>query len=98
MGDIRRLGFTAMIRSGTTKQPLLLEAFHCTEGEGISLEFAIAFIKKAGELVNLPYVDLEGMALRIKKLDLQEGSLTLHTDAYVRQLTNLNSEIVKDNI
>jgi len=98
MGEIRRLGFTAMIRPGTMKQPLLLEAFHCTEGEGISLEFAIAFIKKAGELVNLPYVDLEGMALRIKKLELQEGSLTLHTDAYVRQLTNLNSEIVKDNI
>ena len=98
MGDIRRLGFTAMIRSGTTKQPLLLEAFHCTEGEGISLEFAIALIKKAGELVNLPYVDLEGMAFRIKKLELQEGSLTLHTDAYVRQLNNLNSEIVKDNI
>jgi hypothetical protein len=92
MGNTRQLGFTAVIRLGTMKQPLLLEAFHCTEGEGISLELAIAFLKNAKELMNLPYLDLQGMALRIKRLDVQEGCLTLYTDAYVRQLSELNNE------
>jgi hypothetical protein len=92
MGYTRRVGFTAMIRPGTMKQPLLLETFHCTEGEGISLELAIALMKQARQLINLPYIDLEGMAIRIKELDVQEGRLTLHTDAYVRQLPDLNNE------
>ena len=92
MGYTRRVGFTAMIRPGTMQQPLLLETFHCTEGEGISLELAIALMKQARQLINLPYIDLEGMAIRIKELDVQEGRLTLHTDAYVRQLPDLNNE------
>jgi hypothetical protein len=70
----------------------LLEAFHCTQGEGISLELAIAFIKKARELVNLPYFDVEGMAVRIKELEVEEGSLTLHTEAYIKQLPELNNQ------
>lgn len=92
MGKIRQLGFTAMIRPRTLSQPLLIEAFHCTQGEGISLELAIAFINKARELVNLPYFDVEGMAVRIKELEVEEGSLTLHTEAYIKQLPELNNE------
>jgi hypothetical protein len=93
MGITRQLGFTAVMRPGTFSQPLLLEAFHCTQGEGISLELAIAFIKKARELVNLPYFDVEGMAVRIKELEVEEGSLTLHTEAYIKQLPELNNEV-----
>jgi hypothetical protein len=85
----QRVGFTAMIRPRTLKQPLLLEAFNCTEGEGLSLELAIAFLKKAKELLNLPFFDLEGITFRIKQLEVQEGSMTLHTEAYVRQLPTL---------
>lgn len=92
MGYIRRISFTGVIRPPTMKQPLLLEGFHCTEGEGISLELAIAFIKQARELMSLPYLALQGMAIRINKLDVQEGRLTLHTEAYVRQLPDLNTE------
>ncbi len=91
-GNTQQIGFTGVIRLGTMKQPLLLEAFHCTEGEGISLELAIAFLKKAKQLMNLPYFELEGMALRIKRLEVQEGCLTLYTEAYVRQLPELNNE------
>lgn len=92
MGITRQLGFSALIHPRTSSQPLLLEAFHCTQGEGISLELAIAFINKARELVNLPYFDVEGMALRIKELEVEEGSLTLHTEAYIKQLPELNNE------
>jgi hypothetical protein len=89
MGNARQIGFTAMVRPRTMKQPLLLEAFHCTQGDGMSLELVIAFMKKATELVNLAYFDFEGMALHIKDLDIQEGSITLYTEAYVRQIPDL---------
>lgn len=92
IGKTWQLGFTGVIGRGTMKQPLLLEAFHCTEGLGISLELAIAFLKKAKELMNSPYFELEGMALRIKRLEVGEGYLTLYTEAYVRQIPELDHE------
>jgi hypothetical protein len=91
-GNTRRVSFTAVISPRTLAQPLLLEAFHCTEGEGISLELVVALMNKAKELLNLPFFEVEGMALRIKNLEVQEGSLTLYTEAYVRQLPDLSSE------
>ncbi|HEY9634024.1 MAG TPA: DUF2993 domain-containing protein [Coleofasciculaceae cyanobacterium] len=92
IGKTGRVSFTAMIRPGSSNQPLLLEAFNCTEGNGISLELAIAFLNKAKELINLPYFDLEGAAFRIKAVDIQEGNLTLHTEAYISQLPKLDNE------
>lgn len=92
LGKTRRVTFSALIRPRTMTQSLLLEAFHCTEGEGISLELAIAFLKKARALVNLPFFELDGMALRLKELDVQEGSLTLHTEAYIKHFPELNLE------
>lgn len=88
----RPISFTAVISPRTLSQPLLLEAFHCADGEGISLELVIALMKKAKELLNLPFFEVEGMALRIKNLEVQEGSLTLYTEAYVRQIPDLSSE------
>jgi hypothetical protein len=88
----QRVGFTGVIHQGTVKEPLLLEAFNCTEGMGISLELALALLNKAKELINLPYVDLEGIAFRINAVDVQEGSLTLNTTVYVKQLPNLDQE------
>jgi hypothetical protein len=43
-------------------------------------------MQKLRELVNLPYYEFEGMALRVKDVDVQKGSLTLHTEAHVKQL------------
>jgi hypothetical protein len=90
-GTTRPMGFTALIRLPVMKQPLLLEAFQCTQGEGISLELALTFLNKARELMDLPYFEIEGVALSIKKLDVQLGKLTLYTDAYVRQLPETHS-------
>lgn len=92
LGDIRRIGFSAMMRPRTLNQPLLLEAFNCTEGEGISLELAIALFKKAAELLNLPFLVIDGTTLRIKQLDVDAGSLTLHTEAYIKQIPNLHPD------
>jgi hypothetical protein len=91
IGKSRGIGFTAVIRPPMMKQPLLLEAFQCTQGEGISLELALTFLNKARELMDLPYFQMEGLALRVKKMDVQEGSVTLYTEAYVQQFPDFNS-------
>ncbi|HEY9608247.1 DUF2993 domain-containing protein [Allocoleopsis sp.] len=91
IGTSRGIGFAAVIRPAIMKQPLLLEAFQCTQGEGISLELALTFLNKARELMDLPYFQLEGIALRVKKMDVQEGSVTLDTEAYVQQVPDFNS-------
>lgn len=86
IGKTKQIGFTAVMLVKTGEQPLLMEGFNCTPGQGISLELAIAFMQKLRELVNLPYYEIEGMALRVKDVDVQKGSLTLHTEAHVTQL------------
>ncbi|HEY9600157.1 MAG TPA: DUF2993 domain-containing protein [Allocoleopsis sp.] len=96
-GNTRQVGFNAAFRPRTHSQPVMLEEFNCSEGEGISLELTVALMNKVRELMNLPYFEIEGVALRVKQLDVHEGSLTLHTEAYVRQLPELN-RIVKEDI
>jgi hypothetical protein len=86
IGKTKQISFNCVMLVKTGEQPLLMEGFNCTLGQGISLELAIAFLKKLRELVNLPFYDLEGMALCVKNVDVQKGSLTLLTEAYVRQM------------
>lgn len=83
------LGFTGVITLRSMKQPLLLDAFHCNHGEGISLEFALAVIKQLKEWLSLPFFELEEMALHLTEVEVQSGSITIHAQAYVRQLPEL---------
>lgn len=83
------LGFTGVLRLRSMKQPLLLEAFHCTQGEGISLELAFTVIKQVREWLSLPFFELEEMALHLTDIEVQSGSITVHAQAYVRQLPDL---------
>lgn len=87
IGKTKEIGFVATILVKTDTQPLLIEGFNCTPaGQGISLELAIAFLQKLQELINLPYLELEGMALCVQDVDVQKGSLTLHSEARVKQI------------
>ncbi|MCA1990461.1 MAG: DUF2993 domain-containing protein [Coleofasciculus sp. S288] len=89
-GKTQRIGFTAVIRPRLHWQSLLLEAFQCTEGEGVSLELAIAALNQVKELINLPHFDLEGIALYLKELEVQKGRLTVYAKAYIQQFPKLN--------
>jgi len=86
IGKTKQIGFNATMLVKTGGQSLLMEGFNCSPNQGISVELAIAFMQKLKELVNLAYFELEGVALRIKDVDVQKGSLTLHTEAHVRQI------------
>lgn len=85
----RLLSFIGIIQPRTSSQPLLLEAFQCSPGDGISLELMIPLLHKVKELLDLPYYEMEGTAFRVKNMEVQEGSLTVYAEAYVRQIPSL---------
>lgn len=85
-GKTRQLGFTATARPRTRTQPVLLEGFHCHDGQSISLELAVALLEKMKEIVNLPYLEMEQMAFRVQEMEVQPGSITLQVQAHVKQL------------
>ena len=87
IGKTKEIGFIATILVKTGEQPLLMEGFNCTPpGQGISLELAIAFMQNIKQLLNLPFYEVEGMAIGVKDVDVQKGSLTLHTEVHVNEV------------
>ena len=85
-GDARTVGFTAMVRPRTSTEPIRLESFNCTQGEGICLDTVAALIAKVKELVNLPSFEYQKTALSIKSLVVQKGSLKVLAQAHVTQM------------
>ena len=90
--NTRPVGFTVMLRPPTKQQSIILESFHCHQGEGISLEIIVALIQKIKELVNLPYFEFEDIALRIKNIEVQKENLILLVEARVRQISDIIQE------
>ena len=84
--DSRSLSFTAGARPRSQQQPIILESFQITEGEGISLETATSLMQMVKELCSLPYFEFEDMALRLKNMQVQTGKLTLLVEASVKQI------------
>jgi hypothetical protein len=86
MGKTRLLGFNAVIRPRTANMPILIESFLCKDGQNISLELAVALLEQMKQLTQLPFIELEKMAIRVKELEVHPGRLTLYTEARVREI------------
>ena len=86
MGTTRLLRFNAVIRLCTGDMPILIESFLCQDGQNISLELAVALLEKIKQLTQLPFIELEKMAIRIKNLEVHLGKLTLYTEAHVNEI------------
>ncbi|MHC5832973.1 MAG: DUF2993 domain-containing protein, partial [Nostoc sp.] len=70
----------------THSQPAMLESFHCTEGDGISIELVTALMQKAKELMNLPYFQWDDIAFSIKDMQVETGSLILMIETQLKQI------------
>jgi len=81
--------FTGVMYPRTHEHPILMEAFSFEDGQAVSLEVMVAFMEKLKELVNLPYLEFEGTAFRIKEMDVQKGSITLQVEAHTNQLPSV---------
>ncbi len=86
MGNPRRLEFSAVVRPRTNQQPVLVEGFHCKDGQSISLELAVALLGTMTQITELPYIELGKMAIRVKEMEVQTGKITLYTEARVREI------------
>ncbi|MBN3896080.1 MAG: DUF2993 domain-containing protein [Nostoc sp. NOS(2021)] len=86
IGNTRPLAYTAIARPRTHSQPAMLESFNCTEGGGISIELITAFMRKAKELMDIPYFEWEDITFSIKDIEVEIGSLILLLETQVRQI------------
>ncbi|MBD2676536.1 MULTISPECIES: DUF2993 domain-containing protein [Nostoc] len=85
-GNTRLLAFSAIARPRTHSQPVMLESFNCTEGEGVSIEFITALMHKAKELISIPYFKWNDIVFSIKDLKVEIGNLILMVEAQVKQI------------
>lgn len=79
----KRVAFTTVPKVGQCGQQVLLEEVQYVEGQDLPPELTEALLSQARELLNLKNFELDGMALRLKKLDVQKGRLVLESEARV---------------
>ncbi|MFB2967485.1 DUF2993 domain-containing protein [Aerosakkonema sp. BLCC-F183] len=84
-GETKQTAFTAIPRVKEGGNRISLEDVEYAEGKEVSPELTNALLDKSSELLDLRNFELEGMSLRLKKLDVQNGKLTLQAEAYVEQ-------------
>ncbi len=84
-GETKQVSFTAVPRMVAGGDRISLEDVQYADGEEVSPELTAALLKSAGELLDLRNFELEGMSLRLKGLDVQNGKLTLQAQAHVEK-------------
>ena len=83
----KRVAFTAVPKVSLDGQQVLLEDLQYSEGQDLPPELTEALLQQAKSLLDLRNFELEGMSLKLKKLDAQHGKLTLESEAYVEQFS-----------
>jgi LmeA-like phospholipid-binding len=84
-GEKQLVSFTAVPQMRPGGNSLSLEDVQFAEGENISPELTDALLQKASDLLDLSNFQLEGMSLRLKRLDVQVGRMTLEAEAHIEQ-------------
>ncbi|WP_413175764.1 DUF2993 domain-containing protein [Anabaena azotica] len=85
-GEIKQVGFSAVPCISANGKNISLQNVEYGESQEISPELTQALIAETGEILNLSNFDLEGMSLRVYKLELEKGKLTLQAEADVDQI------------
>jgi hypothetical protein len=81
----KRISFTAVPTISQAGQQVVLDNVQYADGQELSPELTQALLQQARELLDLRNFELEGMALKLKKLDIQKGKLILQSEAHVEQ-------------
>jgi hypothetical protein len=81
----KRISFTAVPTISQAGQQVVLDDVQYADGQELSPELTQALLQQARELLDLRNFELKGMALKLKKLDIQKGKLILQSEAHVEQ-------------
>lgn len=84
-GEHQSVDFTAKPEIGEAGQRVVLTQVEYRDGKDLSPELTEALLESSAELLDLRNFELDGMSLRIQKLDISEGKLSLQTEARVEQ-------------
>jgi hypothetical protein len=84
--ETHQVAFSAIPLVSTNGTTVSLENVEYGDAEEISPELTQALIEQTSEILNLSNFDLEGMSLRVKRLEVEVGKLTLQSEAYVEQI------------
>ncbi len=85
-GEKKQVTFTAVPQMSQAGERIALEDIQYTEGKELSPELTQALLDKAGELLDLRNFELEGMSLRLKGLDVQQGKMTLQAETHIEKM------------
>ncbi len=81
----KQVAFTAVPRTSDGGERIVLEDVQYTEGKELSPELTDALLEKASELLDLRNFQMEGMSLRLKGLDVQQGRITLQAETHIEK-------------
>ncbi len=77
--------FSAIPEVSSNGQTVTLENVEYGEGEELSPELTAALIDQTSAILNLSNFDLVGMSLKIKKLQIDAGKLTIQAEAHLEK-------------
>lgn len=83
------LSFTSIICPRTETEPVRLETFCCTPDGGQSIPFMIELMCWMESIVSKPYFDIEGVAFRVKNLEIRDKKLMTELEIHAREIPNL---------
>ncbi len=78
-----RVAFTTIPKVSPSGQQVILEDVQYVEGRDLSPELTEAMLSQARDLLNLKNFEMNGMTLKLKKLNVQKGKLVLESEAHV---------------
>jgi hypothetical protein len=84
-GETKQIAFTTVPHISTSGERVILEDVQYAGGKELSPELTAALLDRANELLDLRNFELDGIALRLKGLDVQKGKLTLQAKANVEK-------------
>jgi hypothetical protein len=88
-GGSHQVCFSVTMHPRTEDQPVMMEKFYCDHGGGLAIDLTVALLRKIQELVNAPYIEVEDLAFRIKTLKVEPGTVSVETEAHIRQVPSL---------
>jgi hypothetical protein len=85
-GETQPIDFTATFRPRTQQQPIIVENFQCDRGQGIPFAISVVLMQKIKQWIELPYFDLEGIAMKVEEMVVQTGQLALRSQIRMKHL------------
>lgn len=84
--ETQQVAFTAVPRVRANGEGVVLENIEYPENKELSPELTKALLDKTTDILDFKNFELEGMSLRLKRLDVNNDNLNLQAQAYVEKI------------